>query len=271
MKPQLIELNITELCNRTCSFCPRGHGYENKNLNMSLDTVDLIIDQCKEFTKNIHICGRGEPLLNKNILQIVKKLVKYFNVKIVSNGDKLFEYLKDLDDIMDLSNPQSNNTITISLYDGNGQYLLYKEKTKKYNNIKLNRKYDTNNNLNDKEFIYDHQISNRSGFLNLKNNNKNQPCYLPLNRGFIDWNGDVNLCCHDWKEKLVFGNIFIESFPDIWLDKLKNIKQMLIKGNRFGTKACKNCNVNSYDMLQRLYPDSIEKQNKRIKNIEKDM
>jgi len=223
------------------------------------------------LSKNIHICGRGEPLLNKNILQIVKKLVKYFNVKIVSNGDKLFEYLKDLDDIMDLTNPQSNNTITISLYDGNGQYLLYKEKTKKYNNIKLYRTYDTNNNLSDKEFIYDHQISNRSGFLNLKNNNKNQPCYLPLNRGFIDWNGDINLCCHDWKEKLVFGNIFIESFPDIWTNKLKSIKQMLIKGNRYCTKACKNCNVNSFDMLENIYPNWLYEQNKKIINIEKDM
>tara|TARA_B100000945_G_C20384167_1_gene598796 strand:- start:845 stop:1654 length:810 start_codon:yes stop_codon:yes gene_type:complete len=267
MKPHLIELNITELCNRTCSFCPRGHGYENKNLNMSLDTVDLIINQCKEFTKNIHICGRGEPLLNKNILQIVKKLVKYFNVKIVSNGDKLFEYLKDLDDIMDLTNPQSNNTITISLYDNNNQYSLYKEKTKKYNNIGFFKVYDTGNNLNDKKFIDSHQISNRSGFLKLKNSNENKPCYLPLNRGFIDWNGDVNLCCHDWKEKLVFGNIHTKSFTDIWLNNLKNIKQMLVKGNRFCTKACKNCNVNSYDMLQNLYPDWIEKQNKRIKKI----
>ena len=39
-----IDLNPTELCNRTCSFCPRADSslYPNQNLNISLDLCKKI-------------------------------------------------------------------------------------------------------------------------------------------------------------------------------------------------------------------------------------
>ena len=61
--PHFIEINITELCNRMCSFCPRAHGYPNLNLNMSVETAVQIKNQAKGFVDTIHIVGRGEPLL----------------------------------------------------------------------------------------------------------------------------------------------------------------------------------------------------------------
>ena len=44
-----VELNITELCNMKCVFWPRGTGYENQNLDMSMETVDLIISQLDQI------------------------------------------------------------------------------------------------------------------------------------------------------------------------------------------------------------------------------
>ena len=42
-----VELSLTDLCSRTCSFCPRHDAsiYPNRNLNMSIDTVTRIRDQ----------------------------------------------------------------------------------------------------------------------------------------------------------------------------------------------------------------------------------
>ena len=73
-----IELCITELCTRTCEFCPRGNPlvYKNQNLHMSLDTVEIFSKRCidDKFTGDIHISGFGEPFLNKDIFDIVRIL-----------------------------------------------------------------------------------------------------------------------------------------------------------------------------------------------------
>ena len=44
-----LEINPTELCNRTCSFCPRGDWYPNKNEHLSIDDTYLIKKRLDEF------------------------------------------------------------------------------------------------------------------------------------------------------------------------------------------------------------------------------
>ena len=45
-----VELNVNELCNRTCIFCPRHDPkvYPNQNLHMSLDLADEIANQLSD-------------------------------------------------------------------------------------------------------------------------------------------------------------------------------------------------------------------------------
>ena len=68
-----VEINPTELCNRTCSFCPRGNGYPNKDEHLTIDDAYLIKNRLDEFEYQgiIIISGKGEPLLNPDILEIV--------------------------------------------------------------------------------------------------------------------------------------------------------------------------------------------------------
>ena len=42
-----VEINPTELCNRTCSFCPRVDPaiYPNRNLHMSVETAETLSKQ----------------------------------------------------------------------------------------------------------------------------------------------------------------------------------------------------------------------------------
>ena len=82
--PHFIEINITELCNRECSFCPRAHGYPNLNLNMSVETAVRIQNQAMGFVDTIHIVGRGEPLLHPNFLNIVSIFAKDFKIRIMN-------------------------------------------------------------------------------------------------------------------------------------------------------------------------------------------
>ena len=72
-----VEINPTELCNRTCSFCPRSDPevYPNRKLHMTIELADTLSEQLHKanFTGDIHITGWGEPLLNPDILEIISK------------------------------------------------------------------------------------------------------------------------------------------------------------------------------------------------------
>ena len=88
-----VEVNPTELCNRTCSFCPRSDPavYPNQNLNMTVETATKLSEQLYDsnFTGDIHITGFGEPTLNPNILDIINAFSKNFFTEMITNGDRL--------------------------------------------------------------------------------------------------------------------------------------------------------------------------------------
>jgi len=89
-----IELNINELCNRKCPFCPRVNPkiYPNQNIHMDMEIVRTIADQLKElnFTGIVNISGTGEPLLTRYIVDIIKEFGdRNIHVEIVTNGDML--------------------------------------------------------------------------------------------------------------------------------------------------------------------------------------
>ena len=68
-----VEINGSELCNRTCSFCPRydPEVYPNQNLHMSIETCSNLVDGLKkiEFYGVVTFVGFGEPLLAKNLIE----------------------------------------------------------------------------------------------------------------------------------------------------------------------------------------------------------
>ena len=45
---------------------------------------------------------------------------------------------------------------------------------------------------------------------------------LPFYKAYIDWNLDIRLCCHDWKDKIVISNLREERFDSIWACKKYN-------------------------------------------------
>jgi uncharacterized Fe-S cluster-containing radical SAM superfamily enzyme len=88
-----VEINPTELCNRTCSFCPRHDPevYPNRKLHMTVETASLLSDQLHldGFNGEIHVTGYGEPLLNPDILELIKTFSHRFHVEMITNGDRL--------------------------------------------------------------------------------------------------------------------------------------------------------------------------------------
>ena len=112
-----VELNINELCNRTCIFCPRHDPkeYPNQNLHMNLDLAELIANQLNDlgFDGVVNISGTGEATLTKHLVNIVKKFGdKNIHVEIVTNGDRLKpKLIKKLYSV-------GLKQLVVSMYDG---------------------------------------------------------------------------------------------------------------------------------------------------------
>ena len=210
MLPTIIEINPTELCNRRCSFCPRSSTYPNQNLNLSIDDAFIIKQRLNEidFNGRLHFTGQGEPTLNKKLFQIAK--IFDYEKRIVTNGDFLSNEIFDVFDV-----------VTISVYDKNDWH-----KYSKWKKAKLR-----------KQWIPETIMNNCGGFFD--DEPVQGPCHYPFYKAYIDWNLDIRLCCHDWKDNIVIGNLREERFDSIWYGKKYNEYRI----NQRSKSPCKNCNV----------------------------
>lgn len=228
--PSHIEINVTDICNRKCIFCPQAHGFDANNKFIELDLVSKISNDLSDigFDGLINICGYGEPLLHKKIVDVVKNLQPH-TVEIVTNADYLnSEVAKQLD-------AAGCNKIIASLYDGPEQI----EKIKNIDSdvVTYRRRWF------DEEEEYGLILTNRAGYLPTKKNiDINSPCNYLMYNMFIDWNGDILLCCQDWSRKYKFGNIKETHILDIWNSKeMNDFRKVLLHGRDIN--PCKGCDT----------------------------
>ena len=82
-----VYLEVTNVCNKDCSFCI---GTKRAPRNMTLAEVDLITDKLLPFTDYIYFHLMGEPLLHKDIFDMISLATKKgFKCAITTNGSLL--------------------------------------------------------------------------------------------------------------------------------------------------------------------------------------
>jgi len=246
--PTEIEISESGTCNRTCSFCPRSASdFVDKKEFISNSLHEKLCLELKDlnYKGTIRYSGFVEPLLDKNIYNLigmVRNFLPECNVEMVTNGDPLnLERLKKLF-------KSGLNKILISAYDG-------KDDAKKLEDLCISA------NLNKVQYIVRHRyyseeqdfgitLSNRSGLMEnakfkiekLKEPLK-KPCYIPSYTFFLDYQGDVLMCPHDWGKKVILGDLNNENLLDIWFNKKSiKIRKMLNNSNRNFT-PCNVCDV----------------------------
>ena len=236
----IVEFNITELCNRKCSFCPRYDSsiYPNRDEHISIDSYRKIMNDLKGigYNGNVLYSAFGEPLLHPNLNELIRLTKEYCpncHLEIITNGD----FVTD-DNIMDLFN-NGLDTLLFSLYDGEHQ-------------IKQFQKLKDDNHLSDKQMQYRKRyanemiLSNRAGLLpNIEKIIKPKvlPCFYPFYQIIVDIDGTVTVCPHDWRKTPIMGNAVKENIVDIWNNtKFRYIREKLIKDNR-NFIPCSKCNV----------------------------
>ena len=254
--PIEVSIELTNVCNFSCIFCPQSDGNHLDRLGrnfLSVNEADYMLQKLRSFgykRKLIHWTLDGEPFVNRRFKDIFIKAKQYgFTVQhFATNGyfldDKtLNELPNDVKFIFSIDFC-SNKEYFEYTRGTQGSWQVIKENiynilSKKYSNVELIiNDISEFGDFTNKEIISMHdemkrmfpdttQVSysfrsfhNATGFL--EENFKKQPqkyhlCPYPWSSMFISSNGDVVACCRDLEHKSVMGNIFQEySFNNIW-------------------------------------------------------
>lgn len=277
----------TTFCNFKCNYCGHSLGIDKMNEkynfqpeNMSLDTYKEIINQMKAFPKKIKmlsLTGHGEPLLNKNLPQMIK-IAKEANIaeriEIITNASLLTnEIAKTLIDagldtmrisLQGLSSDKYNQVCSYNLdfnkfisniryfYENKKQCNLYV----KVMDIALEegeeeKFYSLFSDISDRMYIeqcrpvYDgvkysdkvEVVADRYG----RSHEKREVCPLPFFMLGIFPNGDVEPCDTIYKP-VILGNIHENNLINMWNgEKLKEFQLLQLKKKRCNNNRCAVC------------------------------
>ena len=240
--PSWIELSLIDVCNRSCSFCPKSDPKVAPDTyqKMQLSLIDKLCRELKEinFKGSVVLCGYGEPMLHKDVNIISKKLSEVSFVEIVTNGDTLSS--KKIRELY----ANNVNKLLISMYDGKHQIeefnkMIIESGVPDDFVILRDRWYDATKD-------YGLKLTNRTGTISIGDQEevgKFTKCFYPSYQFLIDWNGDIFLCPQDWQRRVTMGNMMQEHIFEIWDGKIMNkYRKNLINGKR-SDNPCTMCNA----------------------------
>ncbi len=246
--PAIVEISESGTCNRTCSFCPRSDpDWKDIKEFISDEMVDKLCSELAEFDYHglIIISGFVEPLLDKNIYNIIKKFrtaLPKSKIEITTNGDVL--NVKRIKKLFD----SGLTSFYISVYDG-------PEDEKKF--IKMCKdagipegKYKIRARYLPESKDFGITLANRGGMMEKAeysipslNEPLKKPCYYPSYNFFLDYTGEVLVCSHDWGKKNIVGNFKKNTLLDIWFgEKFLEARRKLSKADR-SMEPCNKCDV----------------------------
>jgi len=236
-----IDINLTELCNRVCEFCPRADKakYPNQSLHISYELIKKISQELHQlkYQGAIVFAGFGEPMLHPEIIELLG-LFKDIRLEIVTNGDTLS--VQQIQELIE----GGVDLICISMYDGEHQ-------VEEFKNMFIQAGVNTDyyilrDRWHTKEDEYGLKLTNRAGMVTVGLQDEvrlNTPCYYPHYSMTIDWNGDVLLCVQDWNKKIRLGNIYAQTLLEVWNGStMKRFRRKLSNCDR-NMEPCNQCNA----------------------------
>ncbi len=268
-----IYIEITNICNLKCKFCPET---TRTKQFMSVEDFEEVVRKIAKFTNLVCLHVKGEPLLHSNLEELLKILEKYnLKANITTNGT----LLKDKLDI--INNSKSVRQINISLHSSTQNELFGKqylkdifESVEKLENIIIsyrlwNLKTIKENDINCKiiqEISDYYNIENlrekltRNEFLKIRDNIfinqdteftwpniENEPiiengrCLALKEQIGILVDGTVVPCCLDNNGDIPLGNILEETMEDILNKNKTNEIKRNFENQIITCNLCKTC------------------------------
>lgn len=258
-----IYLEITNKCNLNCPFCIKN---SRPTKELSMEEFKIILDKIKDYTDYLYFHILGEPLIHP----LINDFIDYahnnkFKINITTNGYliKRIENNKNIRQLnislhsfdenanLSLENYLDNIFNSVDKLIENKTYISLRMWVKNKYNQKMvdyiNKRYNTNINLDDYHKINDHLFVNPfHEFIwpDLNNSYYNEigTCYAIKDHIGILSNGTIIPCCLDTKGIINLGNIFNNELEDVL--NCPRIKTILngFQNNQKCEELCKHCN-----------------------------
>lgn len=250
-----VEFNITDLCNRHCWMCPHHNEdlFPNRNVYMKVSVVKAVVDDIVKhnYNNSITFGSYGEPLLHPNVVEMIsycsEKLPECPTV-LFTNGDRL---LKESIPGYGSFNAETLidsglNTLVLDSYDNDEKTAYYLQKLKPLFgtiNIFVNLRYNSE---------FSRSYLTRAGLMDpmtgLAPSKKlvwGGACYWPITGAFIDFDGSLRSCCHNWSRELgSHGNVEEIPFSEVWMNSnsMNSLRKKLYKSRELD-EVCKHCDA----------------------------
>lgn len=220
---------------------------------MSLETAEVIREQMLDLGHEyVALSGFGEPTLHPEFENIVKIFNDSFALVLYTNGDCFIDGRLSIKDLVNMG----VGPIIIDSYDGPEQTSQFIKLAEEFINcIEIRTHYDN----------YEIGYNNRGGLLGKEETPIKGKCFKPMYKGFIDFNGDVLLCCNDWGRKHPpFGNVHTSTLRNIVSSaEYIKVQELLAEGKREHLPVCAICDVKGEVSDRDTF---IKMQRKRVDN-----
>lgn len=261
---RVVDIELTNRCNATCSFCPREK--TPKQGFMAYETFEKAVERVLELGSDtdVFLTGLGEPMLHPRFLDCIRHLAEHdLKPSFTTNASRLFrdkseallnaglkridfsvsdlgddyEKVYNLDfattrqniaDFMALNEGRCQIQVTIVRHDHNTDSIdsmIAYWKAAGVEHINTIREINRGGSCNR---TYHFQSSNqykREARESLAKNDLTETCYMPFRNVFIGWNGNYYLCCMDWEKTVPLNTVFDTSIHDLDILKYRYLQK----------------------------------------------
>ena len=223
-----VSFELSNLCNlsQLHKNCPASKVKTPETLPMKI--IEHVLWTLRDKTKKIITLAwyvYNEPMIDPRLFYLLdfsNKVLPDHNNRIITNAWNMTQTL--LDELAEFN-------IDFLKLDAYSKEEF--ERLKNIGNKKIKRIKHCLKSLDDRMKLYDLKQKAIKDF----------PCFAPLADINIKANGIVALCCHDWKNNHIMGNLHKQTFESIVnSQKVKRFYKALSSGNRHLYNPCKSCN-----------------------------
>jgi len=201
-----------------CVYCPNSK-YSRGDHKMSWGMFKKVVNELAEldYSGEFHPHLYNEPLLDKRLprlLEYLRKKCPKVKIVIYSNGDFLDQKMLDRLPMVDLFRITNHGGLVV-------------ESLPKDKRISVKVLEEQNP---------------RGGLINPPNREKTSRfCFMNTHYLWIDFRGNVVLCCNDYFSRHVFGNVKKESIIDIHDKPRFRMMRASLRRGRSVTEMCRWC------------------------------
>ena len=280
--PESIVIETITGCNAKCIFCSQHEA--RKGLPNGTISDELFLKIAEECSKNENVLKRfsfafdNEPLLDKNLawkVKHIKKVCPTVTTNITTNGilltpervKELFE-IEALDEfnisVQGIQKETYEKLMGVKTFDRvmeNLNFLSTFSKTYKGKKISIeintcltsetiSQKSQIEQFCEDKGFkpnfvVLDSRAEHVNSFVNTNSPKQYYKyCKRPFHTMVICWNGIVPLCCADYSQNCILGDLSKNSIKAVWKgNRATQARREMITGQFDIAKMCKYCEL----------------------------